>query len=124
MALYLTFMSGPRDGETLSFADDAVPAEIVFGRVAACAISLPDDPEVSRRHARLAREGESWLLEDLNSANGTFLGEFAEEQRLVRPTEIKVGDVFRVGLTRMCIEGETSAAAAYGMMMASRENPV
>ncbi len=31
------------------------------------------DPRVSRQHARVRRVGQRWLLQDLDSANGTFL---------------------------------------------------
>ncbi|OIP28991.1 MAG: hypothetical protein AUK47_28605 [Deltaproteobacteria bacterium CG2_30_63_29] len=32
-----------------------------------------DAPQVSRDHARLRREGDIWILEDLGSANGTYV---------------------------------------------------
>lgn len=36
-------------------------------------INLESDPAVSRDHARLYREGERWLIEDLGSRSGTFI---------------------------------------------------
>lgn len=41
------------------------------------------------------------MLEDLNSSNGTFIGEFQAARRLSGPVEIKGGQIFRVGLTRL-----------------------
>src|SRR5690606_18783024 len=40
------------------------------------------DPKVSRVHARLVRQGEQWLIEDLGSRNGTLVnGERLTERR-------------------------------------------
>jgi pSer/pThr/pTyr-binding forkhead associated (FHA) protein len=45
----------------------------VIGRAEAADIQL-DDPEVSRRHARLLVDGDEAVLEDLDTQNGTFVG--------------------------------------------------
>jgi hypothetical protein len=41
----------------------------VIGRLPECDVTL-DDPSVSRRHARIMRDGASWRIEDLGSTNG------------------------------------------------------
>ena len=41
------------------------------------------------------------MLEDLDSSNGTFIGEFQAARRVSAPTQIKDSDIFRVGLTRL-----------------------
>jgi pSer/pThr/pTyr-binding forkhead associated (FHA) protein len=46
--------------------------EVTFGRQG-CTFNFPDDEHISRKHARLFREGDRWLLEDLASRNGTYL---------------------------------------------------
>jgi len=51
-----------------------------------------NEPRVSWRHAVLRTEGSAWLLEDLGSTNGTFLG--AER---VRRVEITKDCVLRLG---------------------------
>lgn len=38
-------------------------------------IDCEGDAGVSRRHARLTRHGLGWVVEDLGSANGTYLGD-------------------------------------------------
>jgi pSer/pThr/pTyr-binding forkhead associated (FHA) protein len=50
---------------------------------------------VSRRHNRLLRQGDGWFVEDLDSANGTFVNgvRVAPQQRMV----VKNGDVIRCG---------------------------
>ncbi len=58
--------------------DVALPraGSVVLGRAPECDIVL-EDPSVSRRHARLSLDHEV-LLEDLGSANGTFVRDVAD----------------------------------------------
>jgi pSer/pThr/pTyr-binding forkhead associated (FHA) protein/tRNA A-37 threonylcarbamoyl transferase component Bud32 len=57
-----------------------------------------DDPEISRRHARLSCNAEGRLeIEDLGSANGTFVN----GERIDAPRTLDPGDVVRVGETVM-----------------------
>jgi len=76
----------------------------VLGRAPDCAIVLADDPDVSRRHARLLWQPAGWLLEDLGSRNGTFVGEFADSRRIDAPLLLPAGAVFRVGNTRLRLD--------------------
>ncbi len=48
---------------------------------------------VSRQHARIWREGRSWMLDDLSSANGTFLN----QERVLAPIVLRDGDKITVG---------------------------
>ncbi len=57
------------------------------------------DSRVSRCHARITRRGDAFFLEDLNSANGTFVGD--EQLSSGKPTELVEGDVVRIGATRL-----------------------
>lgn len=63
---------------------------------------------MSRRHARLVWREDSWWLEDLESTNGTFVGEFAAAQRLAAPVRLEPGQVFRVGLARFRLCGQSA----------------
>ena len=115
--LTLTFMSGSRDGEVLQIESAGSPPSISIGREAPCELVITDDPDLSRRHARVSWSDSAWMLEDLGSSNGTFLGEFQAAQRVAKPTAIKDGHIFRVGLTRLRLGGikddrVTTAAAA------------
>ena len=105
-AITLTFMSSSRDGEVVQL--QTTGAAVSIGRTAPCELVLPDDPDMSRRHARLVWGGSSWTLEDAGSSNGTFLGEFQTEKKLTVPTVIKDGEIFRVGLTRLRFGGENN----------------
>jgi len=116
--LTLTFMSGSRDGEVVQLEAAGSPPSVSIGRVAPCELVISDDPDLSRRHARLFWNGSSWMLEDLDSSNGTFIGEFQAARRLSGPAAIKAGHIFRVGLTRFRLGSSkdervgTAAAAA------------
>src|SRR3990167_10636825 len=99
--LTLAFMSGARDGEVVQLATSGAPQSVSIGRTAPCELVISDDPDMSRRHARIFWGGSSWMLEDLDSSNGTFIGEFQAASRLSEPTAIKDGHIFRVGLTRL-----------------------
>jgi pSer/pThr/pTyr-binding forkhead associated (FHA) protein len=52
-----------------------------------------NDPEVSRRHARLILQPEGYVLEDLGSTNGTFI----RGQRLAAPVVLKPGESITIG---------------------------
>jgi hypothetical protein len=60
------------DRELQQFAIGAQPISI--GRSADSRIVI-DNPAVSARHARVYREGHHYVLEDLNSTNGTFVND-------------------------------------------------
>jgi ABC-type multidrug transport system ATPase subunit len=66
--------------------------EIVIGRDPSTDLAIPS-PSVSRRHARLIREGGGYALEDLGSSNGTFLN----GKRLAGRHTLKSGDEIRLG---------------------------
>ncbi|MBX3250881.1 MAG: FHA domain-containing protein [Myxococcales bacterium] len=64
---------------------------LVIGRSRDCDLTLKD-PTVSGRHARLTWQEGKILVEDLGSANGTFVGGRRVERALIRP-----GDDVRLG---------------------------
>jgi hypothetical protein len=64
---------------------------VTIGR-SGCDVIL-DDPELSRRHARIRIRGSSGELEDLGSTNGTFFG----DERIEKTVEIENRSKFRVG---------------------------
>jgi hypothetical protein len=64
---------------------------VVIGRLPECTVVL-SDPNVSRRHAELRRAGDSVLVTDLGSTNGTRVnGERIREHYLTSGDEISVG---------------------------------
>mgnify|MGYP002030960631 CR=1 FL=1 len=57
---------------------------IVVGRSRDCDLIL-DDPTVSGRHARMEWRGKNIVVQDLGSANGTFVDGEAIETKEIRP---------------------------------------
>ncbi len=82
------------DGRRVAIAD----AVLTIGRLPECAIAL-DDPNVSRRHAQLRRDGQSVVLVDLGSTNGTKVNGVQIRERHLVP-----GDSITVGTTTMRFE--------------------
>ena len=82
-----------------------------IGRAPDAEIAL-DHPGVSWHHARITRRGNNWLLEDLGSANGTWIHGVRVESGEVRP-----GDRVEIGAVRLCfgaqrVEVEAGAHSA------------
>ncbi len=67
------------------------PSSVVLGRLAECDVSIAEG-SVSGRHARLRWDGPQLVVEDLGSANGTWL----DGERIERAT-IRVGADVRLG---------------------------
>ncbi len=83
----------------------SLPADSLFviGRSADANWPIPDQ-SVSRRHASIVRNGETWLLTDLNSRHGTSLNDRRIEPAVATP--IQDGDVIEFGSWRCrCTSG-------------------
>jgi DNA-binding winged helix-turn-helix (wHTH) protein len=68
------------------------PGDNVLGREGADVLAL-DSPTISRRHAKLTLSGDTAMLEDLGSKNGTYVNEV----RVTSPVAVADGDVVRTG---------------------------
>ncbi len=86
----LVVTEGPLAGTTLPLGGEPV----TIGRADDSTLVLTDD-YVSSRHARLVPQGEAWLVEDMGSTNGTYLG----RSRVIEPTPVPLGAPVRVGKT-------------------------
>jgi pSer/pThr/pTyr-binding forkhead associated (FHA) protein len=80
--------SGPAEGRSYLLEGD----DISIGRDSNNKISI-NDAEVSRKHARLVKQGDGYVLEDFGSTNGTFIN----DQRLSGSKALKIGDVVALG---------------------------
>lgn len=79
-------------GPTPSKAFPLEKNEIFIGRDLTNDIVI-NDAEISRRHARLVRQDEGYVLEDLGSTNGTFVN----GQRLTGPYFLRSGEAITLG---------------------------
>ena len=68
-----------------------------IGRGKSCEFVI-DSNRVSREHVRITREGADFVLEDLNSSNGTFFGPNKEK---VTRRPIRDGDEFTLGTEKI-----------------------
>jgi hypothetical protein len=68
-----------------------------IGRGKSCEFVI-DSNRVSREHVRITREGGEFVLEDLNSSNGTFFGPSKEK---ISKRKIKDGDEFTLGTEKI-----------------------
>ena len=73
---------------------------VLIGRSPECTLVL-DDEFSSGRHARIFAGPDGWLVEDLGSRNGTFLG----GQRLTGTAPVTIGSVLRIGRTTLELRG-------------------
>ena len=59
-----------------------------------------EDGYASNNHALLVKRGKQWLLEDLDSRNGTLLNQIA----VTEPTVVSSGDIIMIGDTQLKVE--------------------
>ncbi len=74
-------------------------AEVTIGRLQDNTVVLPH-PQVSAHHARLAREGGTYRVYDLNSTNHVYIN-----SQMVTSALLKMGDEIRIGPYRLIFEG-------------------
>lgn len=82
----------PETNEKHAITGDSV----MVGRDRTCSIVL-SHPAVSRRHARITLSGIAPLLEDLQSANGTYVNNTRVDRVVLKP-----GDIVRFGADPAC----------------------
>ncbi len=92
----LLITGGPLVGQSLTLG----VAPIVIGRSPSSTLVL-DDEYVSSTHARLFLDGQQWCIEDLHSTNGTIV----DDERLVDPRPLALGDTIRIGQSTLELVG-------------------
>jgi ABC-type multidrug transport system ATPase subunit/pSer/pThr/pTyr-binding forkhead associated (FHA) protein len=95
-----------RDVHGTRVAEHALTAlSSMVGRDEASDVRL-DSPIVSRHHARLVRQGDVVTIEDLDSANGTYLN-----GRRISRSEVGPGDLVVIGPFQLVVERAPTAGA-------------
>ncbi|MEA3338785.1 MAG: FHA domain-containing protein [Chloroflexota bacterium] len=84
----LVMSQGPQPGQTFMIDQDVV----TMGRDPTNDIVI-NDPQASRQHAHIKRQGNLMIIEDLGSTNGTF----ANGVRLTGPHTLSNGDAIGLG---------------------------
>lgn len=89
---HLAVTAGPLKGTTIPLGS----APVLVGRASTCTLVIDDD-YCSAKHCRIYPDGDRWMVEDLGSTNGTYLG----NQRVTDPVPFREGEVVRIGATAL-----------------------
>ncbi|MCB9535695.1 MAG: sigma 54-interacting transcriptional regulator [Myxococcales bacterium] len=90
----LVVLEGPDEGRELVVAKE----QVTVGRSSVCDLTLTDN-SVSSQHFTVEADGNSYVLRDAGSTNGTFYGDIRIREIFLRP-----GTVFRAGNTVLKFE--------------------
>ncbi len=104
----------------LRLGDEVYPLgrpRAVVGRSRSCEIRLKEDT-VSRLHAAFVWRGQSLVLEDLGSSNGTFVN----GQRMTGPQAVTTNDSIRFGSLRATLE-TTDGAGLQAVAFPTSDRP-
>jgi hypothetical protein len=86
----IVITSGPKAGLELPLGTEP----LTIGRSSESGLVIRDD-YTSSHHARLVLWGDQWMIQDLDSTNGTW----HDGKRLAAPTPVTVGAPIKVGAT-------------------------
>lgn len=86
----LVIVGGAKEGIELDLGRDP----LTIGRSAESGLVIRDE-YTSTHHARLVLWGDDWMVQDLDSTNGTFL----DGQRVTGPTRVPLNTPVRIGTT-------------------------
>ena len=91
---HLVVVNGPLEGKKFG-----VETPFTIGRRDSCGLTLPD-PKASGEHARIDQQAGRWILSDLDSGNGLFLG-----KNRISKHKLVDGDLIVIGDTRLRMRG-------------------
>jgi hypothetical protein len=86
----LVITSGPKEGMEIDLPSE----QLTIGRSSESGLVIRDD-YTSTHHARLMLWNDEWVIQDLDSTNGTFL----DGSRVTLPTPVPVGSTVTIGTT-------------------------
>jgi pSer/pThr/pTyr-binding forkhead associated (FHA) protein len=86
----LLAVDGPLSGQAF-YLDEPI---VSIGRLESNTVCL-EDPFVSRHHCVIKNDGDEYLIEDLDSANGTFLN-----GERVHAAALKEGSIVQIGASQ------------------------
>lgn len=93
---HVAVTAGPLKGSSIPLGT----APVLVGRASTCTLVIDDD-YCSAKHCRIYLDGGTWMVEDLGSTNGTYLG----NQKVTDPVPMREGDVVRIGATSLELRG-------------------
>ena len=94
MSIIVTVMSGADDGKV--FQLNKIP--VMLGRHPDDDVCLPYDTRISRHHARITKEDNSYFIEDMGSeGKGSTNGTYVNDEKITGKTPLPSGDVALLG---------------------------
>jgi len=115
-------MDGSTEDYTLVPQSGGDPVELgaraVVGRMTSCDVPV-QDKSVSREHARLTQMPGGYVLEDLNSTNGTLVN----GSRISEATIVRTGDRITFGTVEYLLQGGAPAAATQSQPASALDFP-
>jgi pSer/pThr/pTyr-binding forkhead associated (FHA) protein len=115
MDVKLTVQKGGKSAQTFRLR----AGEMIIGRQKGCGVRVPSG-EVSRQHCLLLYQDDLLWVEDLSSANGTFIN----GRRITRRDVLRPGDKLKVGPVTMLVQYQLSDAAVQRLMHEDEEEIV
>ncbi|MDA0838651.1 MAG: FHA domain-containing protein, partial [Planctomycetota bacterium] len=91
---FLQVTQGPNPGHV-----HPLPDMVVLGRIPTCGVVLTD-PAASRQHARIIAENGGFFVEDLQSANHTYVN-----NQPITKVQLRDGDLIRICRLEFCFRG-------------------
>ncbi|MCL7452455.1 MAG: FHA domain-containing protein [Anaerolineae bacterium] len=91
---------------------------VTIGRHPDNTVVVPD-PQASRHHAEITMQGSRWVMQDLGSANGTYVN----GERIVGPHVLKDGDLLGIGQARFSAEISTPISVQDTLVERRRPGP-
>jgi hypothetical protein len=99
----LVIRQGPQAGMSFPLSGH----QAIIGREEGLEIVL-QDPEASRRHARISRQAGQFFIEDLGSTNGTFVNGI----QITAPQRLNPGDSIGIGQTALVFQATGAQTGA------------
>jgi pSer/pThr/pTyr-binding forkhead associated (FHA) protein len=89
MSAELEFLQGETPGRKVALTG----AELTIGRDSTANLIL-SHPNVSRQHAKIIYQGDTWYISDLGSTNGTIVN---GRRISASPLQLRHGDLIEIG---------------------------
>ena len=89
-ATRLVITSGAKEGLEIDLPEE----QLTIGRSSESGLVIRDD-YTSTHHARLLKWNEGWVIQDLDSTNGTYL----DSVRVIVPTQVPLNTPVKIGTT-------------------------
>ncbi len=114
---YLTVIAGQRAGQMFKIEGD----ETILGRGPQSTVHLDSDG-VSRKHARIVRQGQDFIVEDLKSTNGTWV-----DEKRISFHKLSDGERVQIGtevIVRFSFHDELEAALQHQLYESAVRDPL